>query len=127
MDPAASEPELTAQRTAGYRLRANVDADVGETIDELAKRHHTTIPDVIQHAVSAYKVVDDEKMRGGRIIGEKGASEPELTAPRTAGYRRLSVNVASDVGEAIRQASQEASHHDNRCYSECRLHLQVRR
>lgn len=101
MDPVAGEPELTAQRTAGYLLTANVDTDIGEAIDELAKRHRTTVPDVIQHAVSAYKSVDDEKMRGGRIIGEKGASEPELAAQRTAGYRRLSINVAADVGQAI--------------------------
>jgi hypothetical protein len=42
------------------RLSVNVAPDVGDAIDQLAKRHGTTITDVIRRAVSIYKYLDDQ-------------------------------------------------------------------
>jgi hypothetical protein len=56
------------------RLSVNVAPDVGDAIDQLAKRHGTTITDVIRRAISIYKYIDDETTDGARILVEdKGA------------------------------------------------------
>jgi hypothetical protein len=52
------------------RLSVNVAPDVGDAIDQLAKRHGTTITDVIRRAVSIYKYIDDETTVGARILVE---------------------------------------------------------
>ena len=62
----------------GRRLSVNVALDVGEAIDELAKRHGTTITDVIRRAVSTYKFVDDEVASGGRILVERNGTVREV-------------------------------------------------
>jgi hypothetical protein len=62
----------------GRRLSVNVALDVGEAIDELAKRHGTTITDVIRRAVSTYKFVDDEVAAGGRILVERNGTVREV-------------------------------------------------
>jgi hypothetical protein len=60
------------------RLSVNVAPDVGEAIDDLAKRHGTTITDVIRRAVSIYKYVDDETSRGAKILVEKDGTFREV-------------------------------------------------
>ena len=62
----------------GRRLSVNVALDVGEAIDELAKRRGTTITDVIRRAVSTYKFVDDEVAAGGRILVERNGTVREV-------------------------------------------------
>jgi hypothetical protein len=52
------------------RLSVNVASDVGDAIDQLAKRHGTTITDVIRRAVSIYKYIDDQTTDGARILVE---------------------------------------------------------
>lgn len=58
MEPKSVPPET--QAAMGRRLSVNVALDVGAAIDELAKRHNTTITDVIRRAVSVAKYIDDE-------------------------------------------------------------------
>jgi hypothetical protein len=62
----------------GRRLSVNVALDVGEAIDELAKRHGTTITDVIRRAVSTYKYIDDETAAGAKILVERDGTIREV-------------------------------------------------
>jgi predicted transcriptional regulator len=62
----------------GRRLSVNVALDVGEAIDELAKRHGTTITDVIRRAVSTYKYIDDETAEGAKILVERDGTVREV-------------------------------------------------
>jgi len=66
---------MTANRYASAaivrRLSVNVALDVADAIDVLAKRHGTTVTDVIRRAVSVYKFIDDETVNGGRILVEQ--------------------------------------------------------
>lgn len=59
------------QSTLGRRLSVNVALDVGAAIDSLAKRHETTITDVIRRAVSTYKFIDDEQAAGSKLLVER--------------------------------------------------------
>ncbi len=74
-DRAAAEP---AQAPVGRRLSVNVALDVGDAIDKLAKRHETTITDVIRRAVSTYKFIDDEVDAGGKVLVERGGTIREV-------------------------------------------------
>jgi hypothetical protein len=67
-----------AQSQDVRRLSVNVAPDVGDAIDELAKRHGTTITDVIRRAVSACKYIDDEAVAGGKILVEKNGAVREV-------------------------------------------------
>jgi hypothetical protein len=60
------------------RLSVNVAPDVGDAIDALAKRHRTTITDVIRRAISVCKYIDDEAEDGGRILVEKKGTVREV-------------------------------------------------
>lgn len=60
------------------RLSVNVAPDVGEAIDVLAKRHGTTITDVIRRAISIYKYIDDETAHGAKILVEKNGTLREV-------------------------------------------------
>ncbi len=61
------------------RLSVNVAPDVGDAIDQLAKRHGTTITDVIRRAVSIYKYIDDQTTtRGARILVEENGTIREV-------------------------------------------------
>ena len=62
----------------GRRLSVNVASDVAAAIEDLAKRHDTTITDVIRRAVSVYKFMDDEVRDGGKIMVERGGTVREL-------------------------------------------------
>jgi hypothetical protein len=66
------------QTMVGRRLSVNVALDVGDAIDTLAKRHGTTITDVIRRAVSAYKFIDDEVAAGGKILVERDGTIREV-------------------------------------------------
>jgi hypothetical protein len=68
----APEPSL------GRRLSVNVAPDVGNAIDDLAKRHRTTITDVIRRAISVCKYIDDEAESGGRILVERNGTIREV-------------------------------------------------
>jgi len=70
--------QTVPSQTVGRRLSVNVALDVGDAIDELAKRHGTTITDVIRRAVSTYKFVDDEAVAGGRILIERDGTIREV-------------------------------------------------
>lgn len=65
-------------QAVGRRLSVNVALDVGEAIDELAKRHGTTITDVIRRAVSTCKYIDDEATAGGKILVERNETIREV-------------------------------------------------
>ena len=73
-------PQVAVAPSASYgrRLSVNVALDVGEAIDELGKRHGTTITDVVRRAVSTYKFVDDEVAAGGRILVERNGTIREV-------------------------------------------------
>jgi predicted transcriptional regulator len=60
------------------RLSVNVAPDVGDAIDQLAKRHGTTITDVIRRAVSTYKYIDDQTTDGARILVEENGTIREV-------------------------------------------------
>ncbi len=45
----------------------------------LAKRHRTTITDVIRRAISTYKFIDDEVTSGGKILVERNGAVREVT------------------------------------------------
>ena len=62
----------------GRRLSVNVAPDVGDAIDDLAKRHRTTITDVIRRAISVCKYIDDEAEAGGRILVERKGTVQEV-------------------------------------------------
>jgi len=66
------------QAPVGRRLNVNVALDVGDAIDKLAKRHETTITDIIRRAVSTYKFVDDEVAAGGKILVERNGTIREV-------------------------------------------------
>ena len=70
----------------GRRLSVNVALDVGQAIDELGKRHGTTITDVIRRAVSTYKFVDDEVAAGG----DPGGTERDHPGSEVPLHARLS-------------------------------------
>ncbi len=71
-----AEPPPSAP--VGRRLSVNVALDVGEAIDMLAKRHRTTITDVIRRAISTYKFIDDEVDSGGKILVERDGAVREV-------------------------------------------------
>jgi Ribbon-helix-helix protein, copG family len=75
-----TNPQATyaASTAVGRRLSVNVALDVGDAIDELAKRHGTTITDVIRRAVSMCKYIDDETSDGGRILVERDKTVREI-------------------------------------------------
>lgn len=50
------------------RLSVLVAPDVGDAIDQLARRHGTTITDVIRRAVSVLKYIDDAAQDNGKIL-----------------------------------------------------------
>ena len=66
------------ETTVGRRLSVNVALDVADAIDKLAKRHRTTITDVIRRAVSTYKFIDDEASAGGKILVERNGTIREV-------------------------------------------------
>jgi hypothetical protein len=74
-----SSPVAYAPSAAiGRRLSVNVALDVGDAIDELAKRHGTTITDVIRRAISMAKYIDDETSTGGKILVEQNGKIREV-------------------------------------------------
>ena len=73
-----SQVAVAPSSAYGRRLSVNVALDVGQAIDELGKRHGTTITDVIRRAVSTYKFVDDEVAAGGRILVERNGTIREV-------------------------------------------------
>lgn len=74
-----SSPVAYAPSSAiGRRLSVNVALDVGDAIDELAKRHGTTITDVIRRAISMAKYIDDETSTGGKILVERNGTIREV-------------------------------------------------
>jgi len=75
----AAPPEPSRPAPVGRRLSVNVALDVGEAIDVLAKRHRTTITDVIRRAISTYKFIDDEVTSGGKILVERNGAVREVT------------------------------------------------
>lgn len=75
MAPPASS---SSQPAVGRRLSVNVALDVADAIDQLAKRHGTTITDVIRRAVSTYKYMDDETEAGGKILVERDGAVREV-------------------------------------------------
>jgi len=75
----AAPPESSRPAPVGRRLSVNVALDVGEAIDMLAKRHRTTITDVIRRAISTYKFIDDEVTSGGKILVERNGAVREVT------------------------------------------------
>jgi hypothetical protein len=84
--PQARGEKAPAEVTAAYsqaqavarRLSVNVALDVADAIDELAKRHGTTITDVIRRAVSVYKYIDDETAYGAKILVERNGTIREV-------------------------------------------------
>ncbi len=70
-----------AQLQSTRRLTVNVALDVGDAIDELAKRHGITITDVIRRAVSIYKFIDDEMTSGVKILVERDGTVREVKFP----------------------------------------------
>jgi hypothetical protein len=76
--PAGQSEHELGQAPIGRRLNVNVALDVGDAIDKLAKRHETTITDVVRRAVSTYKFIDDEVAAGGKILIERGGTIREV-------------------------------------------------
>jgi Ribbon-helix-helix protein, copG family len=74
MESAVAYPQSQDAR----RLSVNVAPDVGEAIDGLAKRHGTTITDIIRRAISIYKYIDDEAAQGAKILVEKNGTLREV-------------------------------------------------
>jgi Ribbon-helix-helix protein, copG family len=68
----------SSQSAVGRRLSVNVALDVADAIDQLAKRHGTTITDVIRRAVSTCKYIDDEAQSGGKILVERNGTIREV-------------------------------------------------
>jgi hypothetical protein len=76
-ESAYPESHRPPDRTA-RRLSVNVALDVAEAIDELARRHQTSITDVIRRAISTYKYIDDEAESGAKILVERDGAVREV-------------------------------------------------
>ena len=60
------------------RLSCNVALDVADAIDTLARRHGTTITEVIRRAISTHKWIDDQTAAGGKILVERDGKIREV-------------------------------------------------